>query len=108
MPSATRRIPVQASGTAIGITWLERMTAHTSGYMSMALKSAAAGWGSDYLGYGLSDTNDLFIRTYGGIAGYSFDGLIDKPAVFNRALAPQKSRRCMRRGPKASRPLQWA
>lgn len=38
------------------------------------------------LGYGLPNTNDLYIGTYGGLPGYTFRGRIDEPSVYNRAL----------------------
>jgi hypothetical protein len=51
------------------------------------------------LGYGLPTSNDLYIGTYGGIPGYSFDGLIDEPAVFNRALTSEEVRKLYAAGP---------
>lgn len=40
------------------------------------------------LGYGLETTNDLYIGTYGGLDGYTFEGRIDEPSVYDRALTP--------------------
>jgi hypothetical protein len=38
------------------------------------------------IGYGLLTTNDLFIGSYQGDAAHPFQGLIDEPSVYNRAL----------------------
>jgi Ca2+-binding RTX toxin-like protein len=39
------------------------------------------------LGYGLPDNNDLFIGTYNGIPGYTFNGRIDEPTIYGQALS---------------------
>ncbi|HTK75270.1 MAG TPA: LamG domain-containing protein, partial [Gemmataceae bacterium] len=41
------------------------------------------------INYNLPDSNDLFIGTYNGLTGthFNFDGLVDEPSVYDRALS---------------------
>jgi hypothetical protein len=43
---------------------------------------------SGSIGYGLPDTNDLFVGHYAGCSGLDFTGMIDEPQVWTRALSP--------------------
>jgi hypothetical protein len=42
---------------------------------------------SGSIGYGLPDTNDLFVGHYAGCGGLDFPGTIDEPQVWTRALS---------------------
>jgi hypothetical protein len=42
---------------------------------------------SGAIGYGLPDTNDLFVGHYAGCSGLDFPGTIDEPQVWSRALS---------------------
>jgi Concanavalin A-like lectin/glucanases superfamily len=39
------------------------------------------------IGYGLWTSNDLLIGSYGGCAGLDFDGAVDEPKIWSRALS---------------------
>src|SRR5262249_55061829 len=75
--------------------WHHVVGTYDGSFVRLYVDGAEIGNGNELdniLGYGLPTTNDLFIGTYGGIAGYSFNGLIDEPAVFNRALTAAEVR----------------
>ena len=42
------------------------------------------------IAYNLPTSNDLVIGDYAGGPGHNFNGLIDEPAIFNRALSAQE------------------
>ncbi len=81
--------------------WHHVVGTYDGTHVRLYVDGAEVGNGSEavnFLGYGLPDSNDLYIGTYGGIAGYSFDGLIDEPAVFNKALSAEEIQKMFEAG----------
>jgi Ca2+-binding RTX toxin-like protein len=69
--------------------WHHVVGTYDGNYVRLYVDGVEVGNGTlltDALGYGLPDTNDLFIGTYNGIPGYTFNGRIDEPSVYDRAL----------------------
>jgi hypothetical protein len=80
--------------------WHHVVGTYDGNFIRLYVDGVEVGNGSPWniLGYGLPTSNDLYIGTYGGIDGhgidgYSFNGLIDEPAVFNRALSAEEIQR---------------
>jgi hypothetical protein len=60
------------------------------------------------INYSLPTNNDLFIGTYNGQSRYAFNGLIDEPSVFNRALTPAEVQSYFASGNQGPSLLQYA
>ncbi len=81
--------------------WHHVVGTYDGTHVRLYVDGAEVGNGNEavnFLGYGLPDSNDLYIGTYNGIAGYSFDGLIDEPAVFNKALSTEEIQKMFEAG----------
>ncbi len=71
-------------------TWHHVVGTYDGASVRLYIDGAEVGSGTPAiipLGYGLPDSNDLFIGAYGGPSLFSFSGLIDEPSVYNRGLS---------------------
>lgn len=75
--------------------WHHVIGTYDGSYVRLYVDGVEVGNGArldNALGFGLPNTNDLFIGTYNGLPGYTFNGRIDEVSVFNRALSAAEVR----------------
>ncbi len=71
-------------------TWHHVVGTYDGASVRLYIDGAEVGSGTPAiipLGYGLPDSNDLFIGAYGGPSPFSFSGLIDEPSIYNEGLS---------------------